>query len=332
MKIGLTSKSSTRSRCRRSPTGRSGPGSCECLAWPTCPSGANGWSATGAGRPRAAPGQPGLPSTRSWSTAADAFDAGLLRFSSGGFIGTGGAIETPNQRLNVRHKLAISSPEDLAKVPVGTKPADGTPLLLGDVATVKIDHQPLIGDAVINGGPGLMLIVEKLPWANTLDVTQGVEAAIDGSEPGLPGMNVDTTIFRPASLRRAGARQPHRVAHPRFPARCHRARRSSSSRGGARSISLITIPLSLMASALVLHWRGATINTMILAGLIIALGAVVDDAIVDTENIVRRLRQHRREGGDRSTAKVIFDASSRCGARWCTPRSSRRWRCCRSSS
>ncbi len=74
-------------------------------------------------------------------------------------------------------------------------------------------------------------------------------------------------------------------------------------------ISLVTIPLSLTASALVLHWRGTTINTMVLAGFVIALGAVVDDAIVDTENIVRRLRQHRREGGDRSTAQVIFDAS-----------------------
>ncbi len=74
-------------------------------------------------------------------------------------------------------------------------------------------------------------------------------------------------------------------------------------------ISLVTIPISLTASALVLHWRGTTINTMVLAGFVIAIGAVVDDAIVDTENIVRRLRQHRREGGTRSTARVIFDAS-----------------------
>jgi Cu/Ag efflux pump CusA len=91
---------------------------------------------------------------------ADALDAGLLRVSEGGFIGTGGAVETPNQRLNVQHRLAIRTPEDLAKVPVGTK-ADGSPLLLRDVAEVKIDHQPLIGDAVINGGPGLMLIVRS---------------------------------------------------------------------------------------------------------------------------------------------------------------------------
>ena len=74
-------------------------------------------------------------------------------------------------------------------------------------------------------------------------------------------------------------------------------------------ISLITIPLSLMATVLVLYWRGATINTMTLAGLVIALGAVVDDAIIDIENILRRLRQHRLAGSDRSTAAIILEAS-----------------------
>ena len=74
-------------------------------------------------------------------------------------------------------------------------------------------------------------------------------------------------------------------------------------------ISLVTIPLSLMAALLVLHWRGATINTMTLAGLVIALGAVVDDAIIDVENIVRRLRQHGRRAAAGSTAAVILEAS-----------------------
>jgi CzcA family heavy metal efflux pump len=74
-------------------------------------------------------------------------------------------------------------------------------------------------------------------------------------------------------------------------------------------ISLLTIPLSLMATMLVLNWTGATVNTMTLAGLVIALGAVVDDAIIDLENILRRLRQHRRAGKDSSTASVILEAS-----------------------
>jgi CzcA family heavy metal efflux pump len=238
---------------------------------------------------------------------ADALDAGLLRFSEGGFIGTGGAVETPNQRLNVQHRLAIRTPEDLAKVPVGTK-ADGSPLLLRDVAEVKIDHQPLIGDAVINGGPGLMLIVEKLPWANTLDVTEGVEAAIEDLRPGLPGMEIDTSIFRPATFVEMSIDNlTEALLLGSLLVVIVLALFLFSWRSAL--ISLITIPLSLTASALVLHWRGATINTMVLAGFVIALGAVVDDAIVDTENIVRRLRQHRREGGGRSTARVIFDAS-----------------------
>ena len=76
-------------------------------------------------------------------------------------------------------------------------------------------------------------------------------------------------------------------------------------------ISLLAIPLSLMATLLVLYWRGATINTMILAGLVIALGAVVDDAIIDVENIVRRLRQSRLSGSTESTASVILQSLAR---------------------
>ena len=74
-------------------------------------------------------------------------------------------------------------------------------------------------------------------------------------------------------------------------------------------ISITAIPLSLVAAGLVLYWRGVTINTMVLAGLVIALGDVVDDAIIDVENIVRRLRQHRAEGSDRVDARVILEAS-----------------------
>ena len=243
------------------------------------------------------------------TAAADSLDAGLLQFSDGGFIGTGGAIETPNQQLNIQHKLAIRTPDDLAKVPIGTKKAaDGTQLVLEDVATLKIDHQPLIGDAVINGGEGLMLIVEKLPWANTLDVTKGVEAAMKEMQPGLPGIDVDTTIFRPATFVELSIDNlTEALLLGSLLVVLVLALFLFSWRSAL--ISLITIPLSLTASALVLYWRGTTINTMILAGFVIALGAVVDDAIVDTENIVRRLRQHRLQPTGRSTARVIYDAS-----------------------
>ena len=81
----------------------------------------------------------------------------------------------------------------MAQLPVfDKKKSDGTPLVLSDIADVKEDTWPLIGDAVINDGPGLMLVVEKFPWANTLDVTKGVEDALTALRPGSPGINIDS--------------------------------------------------------------------------------------------------------------------------------------------
>jgi Cu/Ag efflux pump CusA len=237
-----------------------------------------------------------VPLEEVMDVTADALDVGLLFFSEGASIGTGGFIESPNQRLGVRSVLTIRSPEDLAQVPINDrKKDDGTPLVLGDVADVIWDTWPLVGDAVINGGEGLMMIVEKLPWANTLDVTRGVEEAIAEMQPGLPGVDIDTTIFRPAT----------------FVEQSIDNLTESLLVGGVlvvivllfflyewrvALISATIIPLSLMASLLVLNLRGVTINVMTLAGLAIAIGAVVDDAIVDVENIVRRLRRLRKEG------------------------------------
>jgi CzcA family heavy metal efflux pump len=238
-----------------------------------------------------------------------ALDSGLLQFAVGSLIGTGGFIETPNQRLNVQHVSPIVTPEHLAQVPIESRTrADGTPLRLADVADVVEGTWPLFGEAVINGGDGLMLIVEKYPWANTLDVTNGVESAINEMRPGLPDLQIDTTIFRPATFIELALENLARslvvgcllvvfvLAAFLFEWR-------------TALISMIAIPLSLLAGALVLQVRGASINTMVLAGFVIAVGVVVDDAIIDVENIVRRLRQHRLEGRARSTAAVILDAS-----------------------
>ena len=93
------------------------------------------------------------------------------------------------------------TPEELTQVTIyDIKKSDGTPLRLEDVSDVAWVHQPLIGDAVINDGPGLLLIVEKFPWGNTLDVTRGVEEAMAELAPGLEGIEIDTTIFRPATF------------------------------------------------------------------------------------------------------------------------------------
>jgi CzcA family heavy metal efflux pump len=240
---------------------------------------------------------------------ADALDVGLLQYSEGNVIGTGGFIETSNQRLQIRSVVGITTPEDLGHVPINNRmKPDGSPLVLNDIGDLVWGTWSLFGDAVINEGPGLMLIVEKLPWANTLDVTRGVEAALEEMKPGLAGIDIDTTIFRPATFIELSI-----------------SNLTESLLVGAvlvvivllfflyewrvALISATIIPLSLMAALLVLNLRGVTINVMTLAGLAIAIGAVVDDAIVDVENIVRRLRRLRAEGSTQSTASIVLEAS-----------------------
>ncbi len=237
---------------------------------------------------------------------ADSLDAGLLRYSDGALIGTGGFIETPNQRLGVQTVLPIVTAEDLSKVTIELR--DGRPLRLTDVAVVKEDHQPMIGDAIINDSVGIMLIVEKLPWGNTLDVTEGVEAALAELKPGLTGIEVDTTIFRPATfVKTAIENLTESLLLGSFLVVLVLSLFLFDWRSAL--ISLITIPLSLMAAGMVLYARGATINTMLLAGMVIALGAIVDDAIVDVENIVRRLREARATNSGESVAKIVLEAS-----------------------
>ena len=237
---------------------------------------------------------------------SDALDVGLLRFSSGAHIGTGGFIETPNQRLEVLHTSAGQTPETLAQVPLGLK--NGKPLLLGEVATIRFGPQGMIGDAVINDGPGLMLIVEKFPWGNTLEVTRGVEAALEAMKPGLPDVAIDTKIFRPATFIEDSL---HNLTNALLLgcvlvvlvmiAFLYEWR--------AALIATVAIPLSLLAAGLLLYMSGASMNTMVLAGFVIAIGAVVDDAIIDIENIMRRLRLERAAGGSRSVASIILEAS-----------------------
>ena len=237
---------------------------------------------------------------------SNALGVGLLKYTSGAVVGTGGFIDTPNQRLEVRHVLPVVEPEDLAKVTF--EAPDGTILRLSDVTDVVLGHPPMIGDGIINDEVGLLLIVEKFPWANTLQVTRAVEEALETLRPGLPGVEIDSTIFRPATFIEVSIDNLTRALII----------------GGVlvvvilglflyewrvALISVVAIPLSLIAAGLILHLSGTTINTMVLAGLVIALGAVVDNAIIYVENIVRRLRQHRRAGSDKSTARIILEAS-----------------------
>src|SRR3954449_5866164 len=120
-----------------------------------------------------------------------------LTFVEASTPGTGGFIDGPNQRLGIRHILPFGKPANLAEVPVeGT----GRSVRLGDVAKVTEDHQPLIGDAVVGDKHGLLLVVQKLPGANTLAVTRKVEDALDELRPGLPGVQIDSRVFRQATF------------------------------------------------------------------------------------------------------------------------------------
>jgi len=240
------------------------------------------------------------------TVTADALDAGLVRYSQGHFIGRGGWVEGGTQRRSISHVLPIVRSEDLANIPITT--GDGRQIRLSDVADLERGHQPLAGDAVINNGDGLMLIVEKLPWANTLDVTRGVEEALEELRPGLTGVEVDASIFRPATFIEDSIDNLTRAMFLGAMLMIVMLFLFLYSWRTA-VISVVAIPLSTLAALQVLDMRGATINTMVLAGFVIALGDVVDDAIVDIENVVRRLRQHREAGRGGSTARTILSAS-----------------------
>jgi CzcA family heavy metal efflux pump len=237
---------------------------------------------------------------------SQALDAGLLQFSPGAVIGTGGFLETPNQRISSRSVTPIESPRDLAQVAVARR--DGRELRIGDVAKVVYGPQPLIGDAVVNDGPGLLLVVEKLQGENTLEVTTGVEEALADLRPGLPGVNIDSTIFRPASFVEIAIHNL-KTALLLGCLLVILVLVAFLFEWRAAFISLVAIPLSLVAAGVVLTLRGAAINTMILAGFAVAVGVVVDDAIIDMENIVRRLRLRAAAGTPEPLMRTILHAS-----------------------
>ncbi|MGP1674765.1 MAG: efflux RND transporter permease subunit, partial [Candidatus Limnocylindrales bacterium] len=123
-----------------------------------------------------------------------------LTFLEASTPGTGGFIDTPNQRIGIQHISPIRTAEDLSRIVVIDREGETTDLRLGDVATVVEDHQPLIGDAVVADGQGLMLVIEKFPGVNALEVTRNVDAALEAMKPGLSGIEIDATLFRPANF------------------------------------------------------------------------------------------------------------------------------------
>ncbi|MBI0533466.1 MULTISPECIES: efflux RND transporter permease subunit [unclassified Sphingomonas] len=221
-------------------------------------------------------------------------------------VGGGGFVDTPNQRLAVQQAGTVQTAADLRQAIV--KQAGEAPVRIGDVARVVDGFAAPIGNAIIDDGPGIMLIVEKQPTANTLELTRAVEVAFAELKPGLKDVKVDTTIFRPATfiersidnLTRALLIGCVLVAVVLF---------LFTRDWRQATISLVAIPLSLLGAGLALLWSGATINVMIIAGLVIALGEVVDDAIIDVENIARRLRLNRESADPKPAFDVVLAAS-----------------------
>ncbi len=221
-------------------------------------------------------------------------------------IGAGGFIDGPNQRLPVAHRSHVLTAENLGLATVAFRGA--APLHLSSVADVVEGSPPPIGDAIINDGPGLLLIVEKQPWGNTLAVTEGVEQALETLRPALGNVAIDPTIFRPATFIEMSLHNLNRalligcvlvvIVLAFFLAEWRTA-----------VISLLAIPLSLGLAMLLLQYRGGTLDTMVLAGLVIALGEIVDDAIIDVENIARRLRLNRTLPNPASAFTVVLNAS-----------------------
>jgi len=245
-------------------------------------------------------------------TTGNALEVSPLSFLEASSPGTGGFIDTLNERLHIFHEQAISTPDELAQVPIQDPQGDVAPgssaLVLGDVTDVVEDHQPLIGDALCSDGDCLLLVIEKFPDANTPKVAEGVDGALHELSPGLPGLQMDTSIYRPAefistsfdNLGRAaliGAILLLLVLGALF------------FEWRSALVGAVAIMMSLAAAWLVLYFTETTVNTMVLAGLVMALIVLIDDAVIDVDNVAQRVRRQHAEGDGRPAWQVVIEAT-----------------------
>lgn len=247
-------------------------------------------------------------------TTGNALEVSPLTFLEASSPGTGGFIDTVNQRLHVFHEQTISTPEELAQVPIEDDEGaaifrdDGTPLLLGEVTEITEDHQPLIGDARCNDGPCIILVIEKFPEANTPAVVAEVEETLESLAPGMQGLEMDTSIYRPADyisdtfsnlgwVLVVGAVLMLAALGLAF----YDWRTTLA--------ALLAIATSLGGAAVVLTFFDVTINTMVLAGVAMALVVIIDDSIAGVGLVSERIRQRRLEGDGASAGSTILGAS-----------------------
>jgi len=221
----------------------------------------------------------------------------------------GGVYMDRGQEYVIRGIGRIQSADDITRTVVEVR--GGVPVLLGQVADVVVGPAPKYGDGSVDGKPGVVLAVQKQPGANTLELTRRIERELADIQRTLPvGMEIHADLFRQASF--------IRVAIDNVLA---------ALRDGAvlvvviiflflwnvraTAISVLAIPLSLVVAIFGMRLLGITINTMTLGGMAIAIGALVDDAIIYVENVFRRLKEnhHRAESDRRPALRVIYDAS-----------------------
>ena len=222
----------------------------------------------------------------------------------------GGFIATPNQRIVLQTDGQTLTVEALGNIVVAPGADGAPPVRLRDVATVKEGAQPKFGDALVMGRPGVLMTMASQYGANTMEVTATLEKALDDLKPVLAreGIVLYPRLHRPASFIEASLRN---IRHSLLLGAVLVAIVLFLFLGHFRVafISLTAIPLSLLGAIVILDRAGVTLTTITLGGLAIALGEVVDDAIIDVENILRRLRENRTLAEPRAALAVIFDAS-----------------------
>lgn len=227
-----------------------------------------------------------------------------VRASTG--VSGGGYIDTPQQRILIEPRGQASSAADVAAAPLPAV-AGAAPARIGDVAEVVDGPAPLNGDALINGKPGVLLSISSQYGANTLEATHAVEAALTELAPSLKaqGVVVNSGLHRPANFIVSALKG---IADDLVIGAVLIALVLFLFMRDLRTVAIafISIPLALLTAVIILDRMGSTINTMTLGGLAVALGVVVDDAVIGTENIVRRLRAM---GANTKPADVILHAS-----------------------
>lgn len=217
---------------------------------------------------------------------------------------TGGFVEQKAQEYTVRNLARTADPERIADTVVGTR--DGVGITLGQVAKVRRGVGPMRGDAGVNGQPAVVLSIQKQPGADTIALTEQVDAAL--ATITLPEGAKVTRLFRQADFIDASI---DNVVQALLEGAVLVAIVLMLFLLNARTtvITLTAIPLSFVVAALCLSAMGMSINTMTLGGLAVAIGELVDDAIVDVENVFRRLRENRALPSPRPLGLVVFEAS-----------------------